>query len=189
MLLWEIVCSSTNCAGRWICQHTSLLLSCHYHQKRVFWNLLKPVFSIRSILDIQAWLWLCKVEDNICIKVYFGLSLPIWTWCSCVCGAQRECLRKMVPYLSAINLECAIESALGWDLLWWIVQYCWWWWNSGNSTKLSCRWLRTNTSVITSVSNLGSLQICKLYIKWEQGAEGNIWTEEGWSDRRLEKTA
>jgi hypothetical protein len=23
----------------------------------------------------------------------------------------------------------------------------------------------------------------------EQGAEENIWTEEGWSDRRLEKTA
>jgi hypothetical protein len=24
---------------------------------------------------------------------------------------------------------------------------------------------------------------------WEQGAGENIWTEEGWSDRRLEKTA
>jgi hypothetical protein len=24
---------------------------------------------------------------------------------------------------------------------------------------------------------------------WEQGAEGNIWTEEGLSDRRLEETA
>jgi hypothetical protein len=24
---------------------------------------------------------------------------------------------------------------------------------------------------------------------WEQGAEETIWSEEGWSDRRLEKTA
>jgi hypothetical protein len=24
---------------------------------------------------------------------------------------------------------------------------------------------------------------------WEQGAEENIWTEEGWSDGRLEETA
>jgi hypothetical protein len=24
---------------------------------------------------------------------------------------------------------------------------------------------------------------------WEQGAEENIWTEEGWGDRRLEETA
>jgi hypothetical protein len=24
---------------------------------------------------------------------------------------------------------------------------------------------------------------------WEQGAQKNIWTEERWSDRRLEKTA
>jgi hypothetical protein len=24
---------------------------------------------------------------------------------------------------------------------------------------------------------------------WEQGAEENIWTEEGWNDGRVEKTA
>jgi hypothetical protein len=28
-----------------------------------------------------------------------------------------------------------------------------------------------------------------LYDSWEQGAEEDIWTKEGWSDRRVEKTA
>jgi hypothetical protein len=38
--------------------------------------------------------------------------------------------------------------------------------------------------------NLGS-NIKRTLIEdvWEQGAEENIWTQEGWSARRLEKTA
>jgi hypothetical protein len=42
-------------------------------------------------------------------------------------------------------------------------------------------WVWNLTSDITGVTQTEGV--------WEQGAEENIWTEERWSDRSLEKTA
>jgi hypothetical protein len=40
-------------------------------------------------------------------------------------------------------------------------------------------WMRNFVSDIKGQTDISGI--------WEKGAEGNIWTEKGWSNRRLEK--